>query len=78
MSNQICPCDPNCNPKNYEGKTMIYADEGWHNWYFSLKAHPPTAGHREKCYECMEYYMATEAMSFVEMDRSYLEEKANE
>lgn len=35
MSNQICPCDSLCNPKDYEGRIMLLEDEGWHNWYFN-------------------------------------------
>ncbi|KKL47006.1 hypothetical protein LCGC14_2339900 [marine sediment metagenome] len=32
---QICPCDPSCNPADYEGKLMVGTKEGWHNWYFN-------------------------------------------
>ena len=35
MSEQICPCDPTCDPKNYEGRPVILGDEGRHNWYLS-------------------------------------------
>ena len=35
MNKQICECDSKCNPKDYEGRTMLQADEGWHNWYFN-------------------------------------------
>ena len=32
---QICPCSSACDPKNYEGRLMLFSDEAWHNWYFS-------------------------------------------
>ena len=32
---QLCPCDPDCNPEDYEGRTVILADEGCHNWFMS-------------------------------------------
>ena len=60
---QLCPCDLDCNPKDYEGRIMLFADEGYHNWYFSdLKRNDKSDIEFEN------------AMSFVEMDRSYLEE----
>ncbi len=32
MSEQICPCSAACDPKNYEGRLMLWPDEAWHNW----------------------------------------------
>ncbi len=54
---QLCPCSPDCDPKNYEGRLMLFPDEAYHNWYFNMKEHPNTAGHREKCYDCMDNYL---------------------
>ncbi len=59
---QICPCSPDCDPKEYEGRTMLFPDEAYHNWYFNMKEHPNTAGHREKCYDCMDSCLHSEAM----------------
>ncbi len=56
MTEQLCPCDPTCNPAEYEGRTMLYPDEAWHNWYFNMKAHPNIEDHRKECYDCMDYY----------------------
>ncbi len=41
---------------------MLYPDEAWHNWYFNKKEHPETAGHREKCYDCMDLFMEIERL----------------
>ena len=51
---QVCPCSAACDPKNYEGRPMLWPDEAWHNWYFNKKAHPNTGGHRKQCdkYKC--------------------------
>ena len=35
MTDQICPCSAACDPKDYEGRTMLYPDEAWHNWFLS-------------------------------------------
>lgn len=60
MTNQICPCDPDCNPTNYENRTMLFPDEAVHNWYFSdLRINDKPMIEFEN------------AMSFIEMDRSY-------
>ena len=34
-SKQPCPCSASCDPKKYEGRTMLYSDEGWHNWFIN-------------------------------------------
>ena len=33
--NEVCPCSSACDPKNYIGRTMLYPDEAWHNWFLS-------------------------------------------
>ncbi len=37
MTKQICECHPDCNPNDYEGRTMVLTDEGWHNWFFNSR-----------------------------------------
>ena len=37
MSEQICPCSAACDPKNYEGRLMLWSDEAWHNWFLNDK-----------------------------------------
>ncbi len=32
---QICPCSSACDPKNYEGRPMLFPDEAWHNWFLN-------------------------------------------
>ena len=59
---QICPCSPDCDPKEYEGRDMLFPDEAWHNWYFNMINHPPSERHREECGDCMDSYLHSEAM----------------
>ena len=32
---QLCPCSPQCDPKKYEKRIMLFPDEGWHNWFMN-------------------------------------------
>jgi len=62
MSEQICPCSSACDPKNYEGRLMLFLDEAWHNWYLNMRDHPPGKEHREGCGDCMDNYMELEVL----------------
>ena len=35
MIDQICSCSAACDPKNYEGRLMLWPDEAWHNWFLN-------------------------------------------
>ena len=39
MTDQTCPCSPDCDPKNYDDgslyRQMLRPDEAWHNWFLS-------------------------------------------
>ena len=62
MTDQTCPCSSACDPKNYEGRLMLFPDEAWHNWYLNMRYHPPGKEHREGCGDCMDNYMELEVL----------------
>ncbi len=60
MTDQLCPCDPSCDPSKYEGRVMLYPDEAWHNRKLNMKAHPSGEDHRKSCYDCMDLFLFLE------------------
>ncbi len=63
MTKQLCPCSPTCNPDDYKNRVMIFADEGWHNWYMN----DPRRNEKSRIDFENEYQL-------IELDRSKQEE----